>query len=150
RIPEGCDCVLPEDSVDRSAPIAQVLAEAIPGQGIRRKGGDIGCPSRIIGAWRPGDPRHAMNRPRLRVVNVPGGHVTAKLIARSLRDAGTEVVSVEAAARDMASIGRALDAGACDLLLIVGGSGVGRTDAAVKALADRGEVLAHGLALQPG
>ena len=39
---------------------------------------------------------------------------------------------------------------ACDLLLIVGGSGVGRTDATVTALAARGEVLAHGIALQPG
>ena len=39
---------------------------------------------------------------------------------------------------------------ACDLLLSVGGSGVGRTDAAVTALAMRGEVFAHGIALQPG
>ncbi len=35
-------------------------------------------------------------------------------------------------------------------MLTVGGSGVGRTDAAVMALAQRGEVLAHGVALQPG
>ena len=32
----------------------------------------------------------------------------------------------------------------------VGGSGVGRTDATVTALAQRGEVFAHGIALQPG
>ena len=38
----------------------------------------------------------------------------------------------------------------CDLLLVVGGSGVGRTDAAVSALAARGKILAHGIALQPG
>ena len=38
----------------------------------------------------------------------------------------------------------------CDLLLTVGGSGVGRTDATVTALAQRGEVIAHGIALQPG
>ena len=149
-IPDGCDCVLDEDSVDRSGPIAQAVAEAIPGQGVRRKGGEVADTSRIINAWRPGDLGHAMYRPRLRVVNVPGGAMTATLVARSLRDAGIELASVEAAARDAASIGKALDTGACDLLLIVGGSGVGRTDAAVKAMADRGEVLAHGLALQPG
>ena len=34
--------------------------------------------------------------------------------------------------------------------LLVGGSGVGRTDATVTALAQRGEVIAHGIALQPG
>jgi molybdopterin molybdotransferase len=150
RLPDGCDCVLGEDSVDWSAPVAQALAEAIPGQGIRRKGAKIADTSRIVDAWRLGDLRHAMHRPRLHVVNVPGGAITTKLIVRCLRCAGIEVVSVEAAARDAASIANALDAGSCDLLLVVGGSGVGRTDAAVKALADRGEVLAHGLALEPG
>ena len=34
--------------------------------------------------------------------------------------------------------------------LTVGGSGVGRTDATVAALAGRGEIIAHGIALQPG
>jgi len=150
RIPDGYDCVLDEDSVDRSAPIAQALAEAIPGQGIRRKGGEIADTNRMVDAWRPGDPVHAMDRPRLRVANVPGGAITTRLIARTLRAAGIDVVSVEAATRDAASVANALDADGCDLLLVVGGSGVGRTDAAVKALADRGEVLAHGLALEPG
>jgi molybdopterin biosynthesis enzyme len=40
-VPEGCDCVLDSDSVDQSGPIPQVLAEAIPGQGVRRAGSDI-------------------------------------------------------------------------------------------------------------
>jgi molybdopterin biosynthesis enzyme len=113
-------------------------------------GGWIADTNRIIDAWRPGEPGHSMHRPRLRVVNVPGGAITTKLIARSLHRAGIEFVSVEAAARDAASIAKALDVSACDLLLVVGGSGVGRTDAAVRALADRGEMLAHGLALEPG
>lgn len=147
RIPAGCDCVLDEDAIDRTGPIAQVLAEAIPGQGVRRKGGEIVDTNAIVKAWRPGDLRHAV---RLRVVNVPGGDITAKLIARSLRGTGVETGCVEAKARDAASIARALDAGACDLLVIIGGSGVGRTDATVLALAERGEVIAHGLALQPG
>jgi len=149
-IPDGCDCVLDDDSVDRSMAIAQALAEAIPGQGIRRKGGEIADPNRIVDAWRPGDLRQAMHRTRLRVVNVPGGAITTTLIARSLCSAGIEFVSVDAAARDAASIGRAIRADDCDLLLLVGGSGVGRTDAAVRALAGRGDVLAHGLALRPG
>jgi molybdopterin biosynthesis enzyme len=33
---------------------------------------------------------------------------------------------------------------------MIGGSGVGRSDAAVTALSARGEVIAHGIALQPG
>ena len=91
-----------------------------------------------------------VRRPRLRVVNVPGANVTADLIAESARAIGVAPVCLTAARRDTGSIGAALDGSACDLLLIVGGTGVGRTDAAVTALASRGEVLAHGIALQPG
>jgi molybdopterin biosynthesis enzyme len=147
KIPAGCDCVLDEDAVELIGPIAQVLAEAIPGQGIRRKGGAIADPRRIIDAWRGGDAAH---RPLVRLVNVPGGNITAKFIAYGLRESGVDVSSVEAAARDAASIAAQLDAGNSDLLIVVGGSGVGRTDASVVALATCGEVIAHGLALQPG
>lgn len=146
-IPDGCDCVIDEDAVDRSGPIVQVLAEAIPGQGIRRKGGEIAETSAIVEMWKLGDLRHL---PRARVVNIPGGDITAKLVARSLHAAGVEIECVEADARDAVSIANALEVSACDLLITIGGSGVGRTDATVLALAERGDVFAHGLALQPG
>jgi len=147
RIPDGCDCVLDEDSVDMNGPMSHALSEAIPGQGVRRRGGAIADASRIADAWRPGEFAHRL---RLRVVNVSGGDITAKLIANSLREAGIDVVLIETKKRDAASIGKQLDASDCDLLLVVGGSGVGRTDATAIALAERGEVIAHGLAVQPG
>ena len=161
-MPDGCDCVVDADAVDRSGPIVQVLAEAIPGQGVRRAGSDVAEGSFAIAAGRRILPRDLLiaraaglqtlkvRRPRLRIVNIPGGTLTADMIAESARAAGAEVFRVEAAARDAASIAQALDSDGCDLLLTVGGSGVGRTDAAVMALAQRGEVIAHGLALQPG
>jgi molybdopterin molybdotransferase len=161
-MPEACDCVLDSDSVDLSGPMPQVLAEAIPGQGVRRAGGDIAAGNLLVEAGRRVLPRDLLiaraagmerlnvRRPRLRIVNVPGGNITSKLIAESAQAAGAEAVCCTAAGRDAVSIAAALDGGACDLLLIVGGSGVGRADAAVAALAARGEVLAHGIALQPG
>lgn len=161
-MPEACDCVLDSDSVDVSGPMPQVLAEAIPGQGVRRAGGDIAAGRLVVEAGRRVRPRDllmaraagierlSVRRPRLRIVNVPGGSVTAELIAESAQAAGAEVVSGTATGRDAESIARALDVSAIDLLLIVGGSGVGRTDAAVTALAARGKALAHGIALQPG
>ena len=161
-MPGGCDCVLDSDSVDQSGPLAQVLAEAIPGQGVRRAGADIAAGSVVAGAGRrvvardlmiaraAGMERLRVRRPRLRIVNIPGGTVTADLIAESARAAGADVFLVTAAARDAASIAGAFDEPACDLLLTVGGSGVGRADATVTALAERGEVFAHGIALQPG
>ena len=161
-MPEACDCVLDSDSVDVSGPLPQVLSEAIPGQGVRRAGGDIAAgrlvaeagrrvrPRDLLMARAAGMERLGVRRPRLRIVNVPGGSVTADLIAESAQAAGAETVCFTAAGRDAGSIAAALDGGACDLLLIVGGSGVGRTDAALTALAARGKVLAHGIALQPG
>lgn len=161
-IPAACDCVLDSDSVDLSGPVPQVLAEAIPGQGVRRAGGDIAAGSLVAEAGRRVRPRDLLTaraaglarlnvrRPRLRIVNVPGSSVTAELIAESARATGAETVLFTAAGRDAGSIAAALDDGACDLLLIVGGSGVGRTDAAVTALAACGKILSHGIALQPG
>jgi len=107
-------------------------------------------PRDLLLARAAGMARLSVRRPRLRIVNVPGGNLTADLIAESAQAAGAETVCVTAAGRDAESIAAALDGVACDLLLIVGGSGVGRTDAAVAALAARGKVLAHGIALQPG
>src|SRR3954462_3236644 len=40
-MPAGCDCVLDADAVEVSGPLAQVLAEGMPGQGVRRAGSDI-------------------------------------------------------------------------------------------------------------
>jgi molybdopterin molybdotransferase len=163
-MPDGCDCVVDSDAVDQSGPLIQVLAEAIPGQGVRRAGSDIAggtvvmeagrrvLPRGLLMARGAGMERLLVRRPRLRVVNIPAttGAVTAQLIAESARKAGADVVWVEAAGRDPESIAKALDADGCDLLLTVGGSGVGRTDATVTALAQRGEIVAHGIALQPG
>ncbi len=164
-IPNGCDCVVDADAVDHAGPLLQVLAEAIPGQGVRRTGGDIAAGSSFIAGRRirpldlvvaraAGLNALKVRRPRLRVVNIPaasGQAMTAALISESAREAGAETVLTTADGRDAAGIARALvtDDG-CDLLIAVGGSGVGRSDATVAALAGYGEVVAHGIALQPG
>jgi len=164
-MPEACDCVVDADSVDQSGPMVQVLAEAVPGQGVRRTGGDIAQAGSVITPGRcvrpldlliartAGLEKLNVRRPRLRVVNIPaaaGSAATAQLIAENARAAGADVVRTEAAGRDAASITGAIDPGGCDVLVTTGGSGVGRTDAVIAALARCGEVVAHGIALQPG
>jgi molybdopterin molybdotransferase len=164
-LPEGCDCVLDADSLDRTGPLVQALGEAIPGQGVRRAGGDIAGASGVIAPGRrirpldlllartAGLQKLNVHRPRLRLVNIPpvsGEPVTGRLISDNARAAGAKVAYIEAAGRDAVSIEKALDTDACDLLVTVGGSGVGRSDATIAALAQRGAVIVHGLALQPG
>ncbi len=164
-MPDACDCVIDSDLVDQTGPMAQVLAEAIPGQGLRRAGGDIVEGRSVVVSGRPVRPLDLLvaraaglgtlkvRRPRLLVVDIPaisGAAVTAPLISASARQAGAEIAYAKAAGRDAASIAKALETGSCDLLVTIGGSGVGRTDAAIAALAQCGEVIAHGIALQPG
>ncbi|MGY8665799.1 molybdopterin-binding protein [Bradyrhizobium sp. UFLA05-109] len=161
-MPEGCDCVLDADVLDTVGPISQVLAEGLPGQGVRRGGSDVAAGTSIVTEGMPvrtGDLLLAraaavetlsVRRPRLHVVNTHGGKTAALLVVDLARAAGAEVTVADAVGRDAASIANALDVSACDLLLTVGGTGVGRRDAAVTALADSGEVLAHGIAMQPG
>lgn len=154
--------MLDADALDTVGPIGQVLAEGLPGQGVRCAGSDMAAGTSIVAEGMPvrtGDLLLAraaaletlsVRRPRLRVVNTPGGMTAAQLVVDLARAAGAEVTVADAVGRDAASIANALDVTACDLLLTVGGTGVGRKDAAVTALADRGEVLAHGIAMQPG
>ncbi len=165
RMPHGCDCVIDSDLVEQAGPLFQVSAEAIPGHGVRRAGGDIaagsspvapGCRIRaldLVAARAAGLDRLAVRRPRLHVIQIPaaaGQAITVQLIMESAGAAGAEVVCTEAGGRDASSIEKAFDAEPCDLLVTVGGTGVGRSDATIAALASRGALLAHGIALQPG
>lgn len=161
-MPAGCDCVLDADAIDASGPLVQVLAEGVPGQGVRRAGSDAGdlalaateghpvSPAALLLARVAGLEKLSVRCPRLQIVNAPGGTATAELIAGLACASGLDVRTSTAATRDASSIAEALGDLACDLAVTIGGSGVGRQDAAVSALARRGDVLAHGLALQPG
>lgn len=161
-MPDGCDCVLDADALDLEGPLVQVLAEGVPGQGVRRAGCDLaahapglteGCPvnpATLLLARLAGIDTVDVRRPHLRIVNVPGATLTVHLIAETARAAGLEVEVREARARDAAAVAAEIVDPGCDLIVTVGGSGVGRRDATVTALAQCGEVLAHGLALLPG
>jgi molybdopterin biosynthesis enzyme len=164
-MPEGCDCVLDADLLDHTGPLLQVIAEAIPGQGVRRRGSDIAAGKSVIAAGRrmrridllsaraAGLDSINVRRPRLRLVDVPANASashTARLISELAGAAGASMACVAASGRDAAAIADVMDVSACDLLVTTGGSGVGRTDETIAALARRGEVIAHGIAVQPG
>lgn len=161
-MPNGCDCVLDADAVDTSGPVAEIVSEAAPGDGVRRAGSDLAGGDPLVASGIPVGSRDLLvaravdasklqvRRPRLRIVNLPGGDATTRLIADRARVSGAEVTEIEATAREAGAIARMLDTRSCDLLITVGGTGVGRNDATVSALAQVGEVLVHGIALQPG
>jgi molybdopterin molybdotransferase len=164
-MPEGCDCVLEIDLVDSTGPIVQALAEAVPGQGVRRAGEDMeaGGPIVIAGqrltavdllvARSAEVGELAVRAPLVHVIDVgaaSGETFTAHLVADSARASGATVSDIETVARDATSIARTLDDRACDLIVLIGGTGAGRADATAEALAARGALIAHNIALQPG
>src|SRR5690606_33924139 len=151
--------------VDCSGPMAQAVGEAAPGQGVRRLGEDMaaGRPAALAGrnlsatdllvARKAGLSQLAVRTPRARVIDVAaaGGETFSRLlVAESLKTAGASVAAMETKTRDAASIAAALDDEACDLLLLIGGTGDGRADATAEALARRGVLIAHRIALRPG
>jgi len=164
-MPLGSDCVVDSDLVELLGPVFQVSGEALPGQGVRRAGSDIGEGGLTIAAGRrlgvldlmlaraAGLEKIAIRAPRLHLINIPaisGSAVTAQLIAESARAAGADVVYSQAEGRDVLSVAKALGGERCDLIVTVGGTGVGRTDATAGALKTSGKLIAHGIALQPG
>lgn len=165
RLPEHCDCVLDADMVEQTGSMFQILAEAVPGHGIRRAGDDVSAGRSIISPGRQvtagdilalravGLDRIQIRSPRVCVIDVTstdGSTASSQFVLEFVKAAGARAVGVQTKGRDAASVSTALGEGACDLLITVGGTGLGRTDATVQALATRGVVLAHGLALQPG
>ena len=164
-MPRGSDCVVDSELVEFFGSMFQVSGEALPGQGVRRAGSDIGEGGLTIAAGRrihaldlmlaraAGLKKLAVRSPRLKLINVPAiaGHtVTAQLIAESARAARADVFYSQAEGRDASSVAKALNGERCDLIVTVGGTGVGRTDATVEALTMCGALIAHGIALQPG
>lgn len=164
-MPDCCDCVVDLDVVECSGPTFQVLEEAAPGQGVRRSGSDVAEGGLVVAAGWPIRPLGLLaariadrmtltvRQPRVRIVNCPatdGSDTTTRLIVGMGQAAGAAVTRVDAAARHAAAIADALDVATCDLLVVIGGSGVGRSDATATALSQCGQLLAHGLAMQPG
>lgn len=164
-MPEGRDCVLDADLVDCSGPMARALAEAAPGQGVRRAGEDVaaGRPVVLPGqrisaadllvARKAGHSELAVRAPRIRVIDVAaanGETFSTLLVAESAKASNVPMVAIEATARDVASIAHTLDSAACDLIILIGGTGDGRADATAEALARSGVLIAHRIAVRPG
>ncbi|MBN9245546.1 MAG: molybdopterin-binding protein [Mesorhizobium sp.] len=163
-MPDGCDCVLMPDLVERHGPLAQALAEAIPGQGVRRAGEEIAASRPLLLAGRKicvadtlallaaGRDTAMIRAPALTLIDVApsgGGSLTADLIAALAHEAGARV-TVETVGRDGQMIAEPLARATGDLIVVVGGTGAGRTDHTAAALDEAGTLIAHRLALQPG
>jgi len=157
-LPAWADTVLPPEALAGRT----LVADAPSGDGVRRAGEDLAAGARVIAAGVRVGPLHLLalaaagqaeipvRAPRLALVatgaSVALAGTLAALIAADGGDPGTPI----AVTHDVAAIAAAIREATADAVLVLGGTGPGRTDHSVAALALAGDVLAHGIAIRPG
>jgi molybdopterin biosynthesis enzyme len=95
----------------------------------------------------------SVRQPRLQLIDLPASDhdtSTTAYVERLAAKAGALVTRARATDRAPESIVEMLHAADVDLIVTVGGTGAGRSDAAADALKTTGALLTHGIALAPG
>jgi molybdopterin biosynthesis enzyme len=158
-MPQGADAVLPPDAASASGETIEVNAPAAEGEGVWPAGGD-GEKGAVLG--RAGEQLRATDRAAMQALGVEKVSVRVPKIyivrakPKGVKDAALAMVvrMVEASGGVTRTELRSLDAAFkdanSDAVIVIGGSGSGRTDESVKALARLGRVELHGVGLQPG
>jgi molybdopterin molybdotransferase len=159
-LPAGTDAVAALDTVVERDGRFAAIAPVAPGDGALAAGSDVkaGTLLRRAGAVvRATDAAAftaawiaevAVREPRVRLVPARAGHdpiITAavELLASAVAAAGSVV-------RRSADVAAALADAEADAIIVVGGTGTGRNDMSMRALAAAGEIVVRGVALTPG
>ncbi len=161
-LPAGTDAVLPPEGLDGRDAVADVFVR----EGVREAGGDLRAGDALLAAGERIAPRHllalaacgvtdvAIRRPLVALV-VTGGPapdaLSPFLAAAITRQGGTSaIIAVPDAPDAPDAIADAIRGAAADAVLVLGGTGFGRSDHSAAGLTRAGRLLAHGLALRPG
>jgi molybdopterin molybdotransferase len=87
------------------------------------------------------------------VLSIPGAaalDAASELVTRFAEAAGAAVERISPTSRDAKAMAGTLRDERSDLILIVGGTGLGQQDHAAEAVTAAGSLIAHGIALRPG
>lgn len=175
-LPAGADAVLPADYASENQGQVEVNAAIAPGENIEYQGKDLrqgACLFKSDRCLRPFDLGllasagisriNVIRRSRVRLITFgdelaspgqPRGPYQvfeanrAMLSALIVRDGGA-LETYHALPDDPAALKQALLAAGADVILVVGGTGVGRHDHAPPLLAQLGDLALHGIALRP-
>jgi molybdopterin molybdotransferase len=166
-LPPNTDAIIPPDTVTRSGGTAQCIATATPGEGVLAAAADAEQSHVLFHAGErlraidqailraAGVPRVTVREPRLRLVCANPmidaiDDWVAPLLARAI-EAGGGVAEIRRVELDgVRSLERALLEDGTDAIITVGGTGAGRHDGSVAALARVGKLEIHGIGLIPG
>jgi molybdopterin molybdotransferase len=178
-LPAGADAVVMVEETARSSDgTVDVLAAVHPGQNVGRRGGDIAAGDAVIGEGDVLTPSRlgaiaaigavdvdVFARPRVAILStgnevvepgqaLPPGHIydVNRFTLGAIVAAHGGVPERKRAAQDTVdALLRALDeCSTSDLIVFSGGSSVGDRDLVVDAIAARGRMVFHGIAVRPG
>jgi molybdenum cofactor synthesis domain-containing protein len=177
-MPAGADAVVMVEETDADGSDVRVFAAAQPGQNIGRQGADIQQGQTVLQRGTPLNASRigaiaalgittvdVYAKPRVAILSTgneivdPGAplapgqiyDINKLTLSTVVRDHGGIPVPVRTAADTIDDLSRAVEEclGA-DLLVFSGGSSVGRRDLIIDVIAEKGEVLFHGIAVKPG
>ncbi len=160
-LPPDTDAVVPLDAVTTRGAIVQAVAPAAAGDGVLPNEGDVRAGDVIARkGWRLNNFNLAMlalggcrdvtvREPRIRLVKAradadPVLDAIVDLLARALDARGCAV------RRSAGDLPAALADSGSDAVIGIGGTGNGRSDTSVQALAGVANAVTHGIAISPG
>jgi molybdopterin biosynthesis enzyme len=159
-LPKGADAIVSPDSVMGRSGMVTAIAPVASGEGVLMAGADVSSGALLR---RAGDVVRASDAAALAVAGIAEVMVRAPRVSIAPARGGSDGVLAAAAdliAAAVATAGgaprRAGDLAAVvadqdgDAIIVIGGTGRGRNDASVNALAAAGRVEVHGVALMPG
>lgn len=162
-LPAGCDAMLAPDLIEDQGPIRLAMGEALPGENTIRPGDHLAPgqpvvpqgqrigPADILLAAALGLETLPCRSPRIRVIDVGGAAggpgLSARFIQGWLARAGAQVAPVTCCAADHDAIRAAILSDPADLIVTIGGTGRGRLDATLPALAGLDRLVAPHIGL---
>ena len=163
-LPAGYDAVAPVDAIAWRGNLAEAVAPVTAGEGVLPVAGDVAAATLLrTGGGRlrridlaalaaVGIERVAVRAPRIALVRAgaasPVLDASIRLIDAAIVVAGGTVVPRDGTAAD--HLDRAMHDDTVDAMIAIGGTGTGKRDGSVRALARNGTVAMHGLAVSPG
>jgi molybdopterin molybdotransferase len=174
-LPPGADAVVPVEQTESLAEFVDVLAEVVPGKHVGRRGEDVQAGTTVLHAGRRLRPQDVallaslgisqvpvVRRPRVRLIItgnelLPLGQIphdfrivdaNGPMLAALVERDGGCVLEATMIPDDAEAVRHAMLQPA-DVVLVSGGTSVGKEDHAPVVLADIGELAIHGVAMRP-
>jgi molybdopterin biosynthesis enzyme len=164
RLPADADAVAPFDAVAWRCRIAEAVAPVAPGEGVLAAAGDVAAGTVLRPAGTrlrhsdlavlaaAGVNQVAVRVPRIRLAYAsqaaPITDAIVAFMAAAIAAEGGRVLRGANGAPD--ELDRAFRDDNADAVIVIGGTGAGRRDTSVRALARSGRVAVHGIAISPG